>query len=119
MSWEPSNGADIDDPVGDRPDDQANDDNRSASAKAAEWASRIMTISLEMVLPGLAGYWLDNKLGSKGLFMILGFAAGSLIAFKQLLAIAKIGQGKKRVGRSRLRESPASTTAKLSEKDKL
>ena len=76
-----------------RPDDQdANSDNRSATARGAEWASRIMTISLGMVLPGLAGYWLDKKLGSNGLFMILGFAVGSLVAFKQLMAIAKRGQ---------------------------
>ncbi len=66
----------------------AESDHRSATAKAAEWASRIMTISLEMVLPGLAGYWLDGVLGTKVVFMLIGFAAGALIAFKQLLAIA-------------------------------
>ena len=30
-------------------------DDRSPAAKAYQWASRIMVVSLEMVLPGLAG----------------------------------------------------------------
>jgi F0F1-type ATP synthase assembly protein I len=61
---------------------------RSAAAKAADWVSRIMTISLGMVLPGLVGYWIDLQLGTKVLFLLLGFALGSFIAGKQLLAIA-------------------------------
>jgi F0F1-type ATP synthase assembly protein I len=44
-----------------------------------------MTISLEMVLPGLAGYWLDQKFGTKALFMLVGFALGGTLAFWHLL----------------------------------
>jgi len=40
----------------------------------------VTTISLEMVLPGLIGYWIDLRLGTKLLFLvpgvILGFAIG-------------------------------------------
>ena len=54
-----------------------------------DWATRIMTISLEMVLPGLVGYWLDTKLGTKALFMLAGFALGSLVAMKQLLSMTR------------------------------
>ena len=60
-------------------------DDRSAIAKAYGWASRIMVVSLEMVLPGLAGYWLDQQLGTVALFMILGFAAGGVAAVVHLL----------------------------------
>ena len=35
-----------------------------------------MVVSLEMVLPGLAGYWLDQRLGTVVLFMLMGFAVG-------------------------------------------
>lgn len=91
MSTDPSWDSTTDLPTG--PDGRdAVDDNRSTVAKAAEWASRIMTISLEMVLPGLAGYWIDSMLGSKVVFMFVGFAIGSFIAFKQLMAIAKQGR---------------------------
>lgn len=48
-----------------------------------------MTISLEMVLPGLAGYWLDQKLGTVALFMLIGFALGCTAAVLHLMKIAK------------------------------
>jgi F0F1-type ATP synthase assembly protein I len=71
------------------PDDEDAADGHSATAKAAEWASRIMTISLEMVLPGVAGYWLDTKLGTQVVFLLVGFALGGYLAFLQLKAIAQ------------------------------
>jgi F0F1-type ATP synthase assembly protein I len=71
------------------PDDAEAADGRSAMAKATEWVSRIMTISLGMVLPGLAGYWLDTRLGTIPLFLLVGFALGGLLAFGQLRAIAQ------------------------------
>jgi len=48
-----------------------------------------MTVSLEMVLPGLAGYWLDGKLGTKVLFMLIGFALGGFAAIKHLIAMTR------------------------------
>src|SRR6478735_7845419 len=51
-------------------------DDRSSVARAYQWASRIILVSLEMVLPGLVGYWLDTWLGSVVVFMLIGFAAG-------------------------------------------
>ncbi len=48
-----------------------------------------MTVSLEMVLPGLAGYWLDGKLGTKVLFMLIGFALGGFVAMKHLIALTR------------------------------
>lgn len=65
-------------------------DDRTAIAKAAEWVSRIMTISLGMVLPGLAGYWLDTWLGTKVVFMLIGFALGGVFAAVQLMTLAKV-----------------------------
>ena len=60
-------------------------DGRSPVAKAAEWSTRIMTISLEMVVPGLVGYWLDNKFGTKFVLMLAGFVLGFITAIKHLL----------------------------------
>jgi F0F1-type ATP synthase assembly protein I len=51
-------------------------DDRSPTAKAYQWATRIMVVSLEMVLPGLLGYWLDRQLGTVLVFMIIGLALG-------------------------------------------
>jgi hypothetical protein len=71
------------------PDEADAPDGRSATAKAAEWASRIMTISLGMVLPGLAGYWLDTKLKTRVVFLFVGFGLGGYLAFLQLRTIAR------------------------------
>ena len=60
-------------------------DGRSPAARAAAWSTRIMTISLEMVVPGLVGYWLDKKLGTKFVFMLAGFVLGFATAIKHLL----------------------------------
>ncbi len=48
-----------------------------------------MTISAEMVVPGLVGYWLDQWLGTKALFLLIGFAAGGTLAALALMRIAK------------------------------
>ena len=55
-------------------------DDRSPAAKAYQWASRIMVVSLEMVLPGLAGHWLDEQLGTVVLFLLVGLGLGCTAA---------------------------------------
>jgi hypothetical protein len=63
-------------------------DTRSPVGEAMVWVSRIMAIGLSMFLPGLAGGWLDARLGVGFLGpagFILGFAGG----LWQLAAIAK------------------------------
>jgi F0F1-type ATP synthase assembly protein I len=61
-----------------------------------------MTISAEMVVPGLAGYWLDQRLGTRVVFLLLGFAAGAVLAGLALMQIAKgrksSGGGRDNVG---------------------
>jgi F0F1-type ATP synthase assembly protein I len=51
-------------------------DNRSPLAKAYQWSSRIMVVSLEMVLPAFAGYWIDSQLSTLPLFLLIGLAVG-------------------------------------------
>jgi hypothetical protein len=71
----------------------------SALAKAYEWAYRIMVVSLEMVLPGLAGYWIDKRLGTVCLFLVIGLTAGSVVGMRQLMQLAR--QSTKRNGSDR------------------
>lgn len=63
-------------------------DNRPPMAVAMEWVSRIITVALEMVLPGLAGDWLDKRWGTSYLALI-GFALGVTVGVWHLLAISK------------------------------
>ena len=62
-------------------------DDRSPLAAALAWSSAIVTISLEMVIPGLIGYWLDQRLGTQVLFVLLGFAAGMVVFIWQLMRL--------------------------------
>ena len=41
-----------------------------------QWAARVTTIALEMALPGLGGFWLDQKLGTRFVFVIIGVVLG-------------------------------------------
>ena len=48
-----------------------------------------MVVSLEMVLPGLAGHWLDQRLGTVVLLMLIGFALGGTAATMHLLHMVR------------------------------
>ena len=56
-------------------------------AKAYHWASRIVTVCLEMVVPGLVGLWVDRQLGTVVLFGVTGFAVGMTIGIWHLLRL--------------------------------
>jgi hypothetical protein len=68
---------------------------RSPAAVAYYWASRVMMVALEMVLPGLAGHWLDEKLGTVVLFMLVGFGLGCTAAVAHLIQIARSSRNPK------------------------
>ena len=57
-------------------------------AEATNWVSKITTVALEMVLPGLAGLWLDNLLETRVL-SLLGFALGVPLGIWHLIAMTK------------------------------
>ena len=48
-----------------------------------------MTVSFEIVLPGLVGIWVDGLLGTKFVFSLLGFAAGITVAILHLLRMTQ------------------------------
>jgi F0F1-type ATP synthase assembly protein I len=58
-------------------------------ATAYEWATRIIVVSLEMVLPGLAGYWVDTHLNTVCLFLVVGLTVGSVAAMRHLIKLAR------------------------------
>jgi hypothetical protein len=57
-------------------------------AEAINWLSKITTVALEMVLPGLAGLWLDSQLETQFL-TVLGFALGVPLGMWHLIAMTK------------------------------
>ena len=69
----------MDEPTGDR---------RPPLAVAMEWVSQITTVVAEMVLPGLAGQWLDRRWGTK-FIGLTGFGLGLTIGIWHLLAMTR------------------------------
>jgi hypothetical protein len=57
-------------------------------AVAMEWVSRITTVALEMVLPGIGGQWLDARYGTS-VFGPLGFVLGLVVGMWHLLRMTK------------------------------
>ena len=53
-----------------------------------EWVSQITTVVAEMVLPGLAGQWLDRRWGTDFLTLV-GFALGLTVGIWHLIAMTR------------------------------
>lgn len=60
---------------------------RHPMALAVEWVAKITTVSLEMVIPGLIGTWLDKRWGTSFLALV-GFGIGLTVALWHLLQMA-------------------------------
>ena len=73
--------------IGPRVNDSSDD--RSPMAVAMAWTSHVTAISMEMVLPGLAGIWVDRRLGTGMLFLLLGVAFGFALGMWSLLKLAR------------------------------
>lgn len=72
----------------DRPPVNSSAEERSALARAMELTSVVTTIALQMALPPLGGYWLDQWLHTKALFVILGAAIGLVSGMYSLIHLA-------------------------------
>jgi hypothetical protein len=48
-----------------------------------------MAVALGMVLPGLAGYWADTRLGTRAVLTILGFALGMTYGIWELVRMGR------------------------------
>jgi hypothetical protein len=46
-----------------------------------------MIVSLEMVLPAFAGLWIDRRLGTQFVFLLIGLALGCFAAGWQLIRL--------------------------------
>jgi hypothetical protein len=69
-------------------DEHGREEDRSGLALAGQWVSRIMTVSFEMVIPGLIGLAVDRRLGWKfPVLGLLGFGLGITAGIWHLAAM--------------------------------
>jgi hypothetical protein len=64
-------------------------DDRSPLAVAATWVSIVTTIVTEMAAPPLVGLWLDEKLGTRVVFVSLGAIGGLALGMSTLIRLAR------------------------------
>jgi membrane protein implicated in regulation of membrane protease activity len=66
-------------------------DQQSIISFAYAWATTIIVISAEMVVPGVLGVWIGHWLGTVAMIVlaILGFAGGTTVAILHLLRLTK------------------------------
>ena len=64
-------------------------DTRSPMAKALDLVSQTTAVSLTSVLPALGGYFLDNWLGTRVVFVLLGLLLGLAMAGLQLKTLVE------------------------------
>jgi hypothetical protein len=81
-----------------------NPNNRPPIVVAAEWASRITTVALEMALPPALGYWADQWLSTGVVLLMVGGIVGLTVGTWHLIRIANASQ---REAEARRAERPA------------
>jgi len=71
--------------------DRRPEDERSIISVAYAWATTIIVISAEMVVPGVLGVWIGHWLGRVAmiLFALVGLAGGTTVAILHLLRLTK------------------------------
>ena len=65
----------------------------SGMAEAMKWVSVVTTVVGVMTVPALGGMWIDNLLGTKYLFAILGVIVGFVGGMYSLLNMVKAKAG--------------------------
>lgn len=72
-------------------------DKRPPIVAAMQWVSQITTVSLELVIPSAAGYWLDERWGTGPWLLICGVLLGFTVFMYHLLQMAgMVGKGRGR-----------------------
>ena len=64
-------------------------DDRSPSAKAMSIVSQITTIGLMAIVPIVIGSWVDNWLGTKPIFLLVGLVFGFAAAGFQMMQLVR------------------------------
>ncbi len=82
-------------------------DDRPPLARAIAWSSLIVSIGLEMALPGAVGYWLDRKWGTTPALLILGVLLGFISVVLHLIgSVARLAEGDRKPRVSRRPNEP-------------
>ena len=74
-------------------------DQQRQQSMAMEWVSRVLSICVVMLLPGLGGGWLDRRFGITPICTVMGFVLGFVSGFTALILLVKRDGGGPRSSR--------------------
>ena len=80
-------------------------DSRSPMARGMEMVARVMAAAMMMVLPGLGGQWLDQRLGTSWL-ALAGFAFGITVSIYYLIVATRPAANSRDKGSRRRHGTP-------------
>lgn len=80
-------------------------DSPSPMALAMEWVSRVFAVAVEMIVPGLAGQWLDRRWGTNW-FVLVGFAAGISLGLWHLIVMTRAAERRRKPPSDPSRKTP-------------
>jgi hypothetical protein len=69
----------------------AGNDGRSPLSVGIEWSARVSTLGFEFGIPALLGHFLDQKLGTNPVGLLVGMVLGFVVGMMHILRIAKDG----------------------------
>ena len=68
-------------------------DDRSPIARAVGLAYAVIGLCVQMVIPILGGYWVDQRVGSQALFTIIGVGLGMWMGVLGLIRVTETLRG--------------------------
>jgi F0F1-type ATP synthase assembly protein I len=68
--------------------DESGGDNFSSMSAMYAWSARTSAIAMEMVVPAIAGFGIDQLCGTVAIFTIIGTILGIGLGFWQLIRLA-------------------------------
>ena len=72
-----------------RSDAKKQEDSRSSYVQGYVWATVIITMAVELVVPILLGVYADYKFGTKGVFLLLGVFLSCIILVTNFVKLMK------------------------------
>src|SRR5262245_28563052 len=66
---------------------ESSDDGRSALARGMVWATKAGNLGLELALPILGGYWLDQRWGTQPWLLLVGMGLGVLVFSQSVIRL--------------------------------
>ena len=88
--------------------DKTNDDGRSPFVQGYVWATVIISMTVELIVPILLGIYSDYKFGTKCLFLLLGVFLSCVIMVVNFIKLMKL-KGFHQIGNSNKNEKQGKT----------